>query len=161
MLVHVGRRGSPRRSSLPLSVRHAISASPASLDSSPQPLRFADLLDSAEHNERGIEVSFPPTPPSSRNEHENSHLHTLTELPSNVENVSPDIGSEHYQKFPTLQAALYPASALRSSGRRRFKSHLLQVADDGDSRDLENGELRTYKNYVLATGSPVGMGRSG
>lgn len=158
---HVGRRGSPKRSSLPLSARHAITASPASLDASPQPPRFADLVDSAEPNERGIDITFPPTPPSSRSEHESSHLQISAELSSNVENVSPDSGSEHYRKFPALQAVLHPASALRSSGRRRFKSHLLQLTDDGESRDLESSELRTYKNYVLTTGSPLGIGRSG
>ena len=35
------------------------------------------------------------------------------------------------------------------------------MADDGESRDFEASEMRTYKRYVLATGSPLGMGRSG
>ena len=160
MLCPVGCRGSPRRSSLPLSARHAITASPGSAESSPQPPRFADLLDSAEHNERGIDVTFPPTPPSSRSEHESSHLHMSAELSFNAENVSPDSGSEHYRRFAAVQAALHPAAALRSSGRRRFKSHLLQLGEDDESRDLESSELRTYKNYVLATDSPVANGKS-
>jgi tyrosine-protein phosphatase non-receptor type 3 len=147
-----GARLSPKRNSLPTSRRHAVSMSTASPDSSPQAPHLGDLLDSLESNERAIDVEFPPTPPStSLSERDSSLLQPPSDnsLQSIPDGSGADSNSEHYKKLSAIQASLQGPS-LRSSGRRRFRSHLLQYDSNQDLSE------QPHHSYVLSVGSPNG-----
>ena len=152
LIFGLGARLSPKRNSLPTSRRHAVSMSTASPDSSPQAPHLGDLLDSLESNERAIDVEFPPTPPStSLSERDSSLLQPPSDnsLQSIPDGSGADSNSEHYKKLSAIQASLQGPS-LRSSGRRRFRSHLLQYDSNQDLSE------QPHHSYVLSVGSPNG-----
>ena len=134
--------------------RHTVKPSCGSSDSSPRAPRPEDLVDSLDVNERGIDVGFPPTPPSSRETHEaisgSNSLPVNEALPTRT---SPDSGSsqsEHYKRLSYVQQPLgIPSglpSGIKNASKRKFRSHLLQS---------EQPDQDTAQTFVLPIGSPT------
>ena len=142
----------PKRNSLPVTRHHATSVLNPLPDSMPKTVDTDDLVDSIDFKERGIDVTFPPTPPST-SASERGGAVVQPQSDTSLQSV-PDVdvaetSIEQYKKLSAVQSTLQ-GSSLRASGRRRYRSHLLQYNSNQDLSD------QPHFSYVLPTESPTG-----
>ena len=141
-----------KRNSLPVTRQHGTSVSTASPDPTPKTVNTDDLVDSIDFKERGIDVNFPPTPPSTNaSERGGAVVQPQSDTPpQSVPDVDvAETSVEQYKKLLAMQTALQ-GSSLRASARRRYRSHLLQYNSNQELSD------QPHISYVLPTEFPTG-----